>query len=92
MDFNTLEAGDDPLGRYTLTHSFQMQTTELTQAQYYSLNIDYIPYCRTSCPQTFQSVASTVPDNLSWYDSAHVANILSLREGLSLAMFGVELD
>ena len=72
-DFVKIPAGDDPLGRYTLTNDFYMMTTEVTQAMFETL-VGYNP--------SFGGNSDFPTQSLDWYESAHFANLLSDEDGL----------
>ncbi|MEC7986150.1 MAG: MopE-related protein [Myxococcota bacterium] len=82
-DFVLISAGDDPVGRYTLTTDFYMMTTEVTNAMYDALvgtgeSNDYpVSYGHDySYPFTNLTV-------VSWYEAAAYANLLSDEAGLT---------
>jgi len=60
----------------TLTHAFEIMTTEVTQAQYMSL--------MTTNPSYFKSSGDSCPvDNASWYNAVAYCNALSQKRGLT---------
>ena len=73
-DFVMIPAGDDPLGRFTLTNDFFLMTTEVTQAMFEELML-YNP-----------SQEDTFPDgpveNLTLNEAKAFANELSMATGL----------
>jgi len=90
-DYVTIPAGSftmgspaDELGRgsdeaqhtVTLTRSFEMKTTEVTQGEWQSLmgnNPSYFPACGANCPV----------ETVNWYEALAYANALSASEGLA---------
>ena len=85
-------AGEDPLGRYSLTRDFYMMTTELTNAMYMELMETVVEYgcdsdsddCAEFADRAYcnDNPSVQVCEGLSWYDAAHLANLLSEAEGL----------
>lgn len=75
--FIRVTAGDDPVGRYTLTHDFLVMETELRQDAYVGL-VGVNPSssanraCGSDCPV----------DQISWHDSAAFANLMSDLAGV----------
>ena len=62
-----------PAHKVTITHSFYLMTSEVTQSLYKSLI--------GKNPSKFKG--DTLPvENVSWYDAIHFANALSKKEGL----------
>ena len=60
----------------TLTHKFEIQSTEVTQDQFYKV-MGYKPWKFTSC-------GGTCPvEQVSWYEAAAYANALSAKAGLT---------
>ena len=90
-DYVTIPAGSftmgspaDELGRgsdeaqhtVTLTRSFEMKTTEVTQGEWQSLmgnNPSYFPACGANCPV----------ETVNWYEVLAYANALSTAQGLA---------
>ncbi len=65
---------DETPHQVTLTHDFEIMTTEATQEQYENLmeaNPSYFNTCGGNCPV----------ENISWYDALAFANMLSEQEG-----------
>ncbi|HPM76839.1 MAG TPA: SUMF1/EgtB/PvdO family nonheme iron enzyme [bacterium] len=78
-------ADDEPQHQVTLTHDFEIMTTEATQEQYESLmdaNPSYFNTCGGNCPV----------DSVSWYDALAFANLLSERESLKPCFIFSEVD
>lgn len=79
-DFVEVPAGDDPLGRYTLTRSFYMMTTEVTQSMF-ELLIGYNPsYFQGS---SILDESDYPVDYANWLEAAEFANLLSELDGLA---------
>ena len=74
IDMNLIPAGDDPLGRYTLTNDFYMMTTEVTQGQYQRVMGQLWKEGKSG----FYSLGSRYPIyHTSWYMAADYANALT---------------
>ena len=71
-DFVYIPFGVDPEGRYELTNSFYMMTTEVTREMYEALT--------GAQPSHFQSMLPSFDypvENITWTEAAHFANLLS---------------
>ena len=68
-DFVLIPAGNDPLGRYSISFDFYMMTTEVTYAIW------------DAVMGSGSSTASSVKTYVSWYDAALFANSLSVMGG-----------
>jgi formylglycine-generating enzyme required for sulfatase activity len=67
---------DEDLHPVTLTHSFEIQATEVTQAQFQA-SMGYNPAYYTACGPTCPV------DTVSWHQSAAYCNALSEKAGIS---------
>ena len=68
---------DETQHQVTLTHNFEIMTTEVTQAQFTSL-MGY-------SPSNFASCGGTCPvEQVNWHEAAAYANALSAKAGLSV--------
>lgn len=69
--------GNETLHYVTLTHSFELKETEVTQGEWKNVhggwNPSYFPGCGDSCPV----------EQVNWYESAAYANELSVAAGLT---------
>ena len=75
IDMVLIPAGDDPLGRYTLTNDFYLMTTKVTQGMYTSL----MSYDPTTYSTTF-GVGSDYPVYyVNWHMAADFANHLTVH-------------
>ena len=86
-DFVLVPAGDDPLGRYTITNNFYVMTTEVTQDMWESV-MDGAGYgsnnTETTYTPTWHLVSNGVhypAHSLSWFDGIAFANRLSQLTG-----------
>ena len=66
---------ETPVHQVTLTHAFQMLSTEVTQAQFQS-RMGYNPSSHASCGPNCPE------DRVNWYEAAAYTNALSLEAGL----------
>jgi len=74
MDWMYIPSGDDPLGRYTLTTSFYMMSTEVTQSQFESV----MNYSSGQGQSMNWGVGDDVPAYfVSWNMAADFANTLT---------------
>lgn len=77
-DFVMIPAGDDPLGRYTLTTDFYMSTTEVTQGQFEEL----MGYNPESVPGYLQQGEDKPLAHIDFHQAKAFANALSQFEGI----------
>ena len=67
---------DEKQHQVTLTHIFEIQTTEVTQDQYFSVMVYK--------PSKFSSCGGTCPvEQVNWHEAAAYANALSSKAGLT---------
>ena len=75
IDMVLIPAGDDPLGRYTLTQDFYMMTTEVTQGMFTAL----MSYDPTTYSTTY-GVGNDYPAYyVNWHMAADFANMVTQR-------------
>ncbi len=65
---------DEPLHQVTLTHSFEIQATEVTQRQFFAM-MGYQPGCNMTCGD------DCPVECLDWHEAAAYCNALSLSFG-----------
>ena len=68
--------GGEDQHQVTLTHGFEIQSTEVTQGQFLArmgYNPTYFPSCGQSCPE----------EDVSWHEAAAYCNALSAQVGLT---------
>jgi formylglycine-generating enzyme required for sulfatase activity len=80
IDFVDIPAGEDPLGRYTLTNGFEVMATEMTQGMFLSL----MGYDSRDGEDTDYGDGTDHPAYyVDWHMAAAAANALSAEAGLS---------
>ena len=74
MGSSSGDSDEKPVHEVTLTHDFEIQTTELTQGQWKA--------AFGSNPSNFSSCGDDCPvETINWYEALHYANWLSEQEG-----------
>ena len=78
-DFVLIDQLEDPLGRYTLSNSFYMMTTEVTQDMFQEV-MGYD--CREGEDTNYGNGADFPAYYVSWHMAAHFTNVLSESQGI----------